>query len=126
MNNGLQESRDHVPSNMSFGAALDQRSSSPTPSNDPGLITHSLQHMRLSVIFNPVTQVHRYLPAVQEDEGGVDDDDEWDVGSYEDEDVSLAEAVLADHERPGGSHPDDGISWEETIPGLSRADGHVE
>lgn len=62
-----QESRDHVHSAMSF-TALDERSSSPTPSNDPGLITHSRQHARLSVIFNPVTQVHHYPPAVHEDE----------------------------------------------------------
>ena len=54
---------------MSSRTALDEQSSFPTPSNDPGLSTHSQQRTRLSVIFNPVTQVHHYPPAVQEDEG---------------------------------------------------------
>jgi hypothetical protein len=41
--------------------------------------------------FHPCSTVHHYPPAVWGEEEEVDNDDEWDVGSYEDEDLSLAE-----------------------------------
>jgi hypothetical protein len=59
----------------------------------------------------------------------VDDDDEWDVGGYEDEDPSLAEeAALAEQERRGGGggDSDDGMSWEEALPDRSHLPGTAE
>ena len=52
------------------------------------------------------------LPAVSGDEEEVDDDDGWDVGSYADEGLSLAEeAALAEQEhRRGGDDDSNKIS----------------
>ena len=87
-----------------------------------------MQHARRSVIFTPTLQVHRYPPAVWGDDEGVDDDDEWDVGGYEDEDPSLAEeAALAEKECRGGVDSDDGTSWDElSFRDSSRAWGRAE
>jgi hypothetical protein len=107
---------------MSSFASPNQHSPSPTLGNDPRSITRSRQHARRSVIFTPALQVHRYPPAVWGDDEEVDDDDEWDVGGYEDEDPSLAEdAALAEQERRGSGDSDDGMSWEEALPDPSRA-----
>jgi hypothetical protein len=115
MQDGLQESRDHFRNNMS---GTNQQTPSPTPANDARAAAHSRQRARRSVIFTPSLQVHRYPPAVWGDDEEVDDDDEWDVGGYEDEDPSLAEeAVLEFQERRGGGgDSDDGMSWEEALP----------
>lgn len=122
MQDGLQESRDHFRNNMPSLAGPNQQSPSPTPGNGPRVMTRSRQHARRSVIFTPALQVHRYPPAVWGDDEEVDDDDEWDVGGYEDEDPSLAEeAALAEQERS-----DDGMSWEEALPDPSRARGPAE
>src|ERR1700722_16996550 len=96
MQDGLQESRDHFRNNMSSRSG----SNSPTPGNDARVIARSRQHARRSVVFTPALSVHRYPPAVWGDDEEVDDDDEWDVGGYEDEDPSLAEdAALAEQGR---------------------------
>ena len=127
MQDGLQESRDHFRNNMSSRAGPNQQSPSPTPGNGPRVMTRSRQHARRSVIFTPALQVHRYPPAVWGDDEEVDDDDEWDVGGYEDEDPSLAEDVaLAEQERRGGGDSDDGMSWEEALPDPSRAHDPAE
>jgi len=124
MQDGLQESRDHFRNNMVSLAGPNQQSASPTPGNDPRAIARSRQHARRSVIFTPALQVHRYPPAVWGDDEEVDDDDEWDVGGYEDEDPSLAEeAALAEQERRGSGDSDDGMSWEEALPEPSRVRG---
>lgn len=123
---GLQESRDHFRNNMVSLAGPNQQSASPPPGNDPRVIPRSRQHARRSVIFTPALQVHRYPPAVWGDDEEVDDDDEWDVGGYEDEDPSLAEeAALAEQERRE-SVDSDGMSWEEALPEPSRARGPAE
>jgi len=117
MQDGLQESRDHFRNNMTSRAGPNQQSPSPTSFNDPRVLPRSRQHARRSVIFTPALQVHRYPPAVWGDDEEVDDDDEWDVGGYSDEDPSLAEdAALAEQERRGGGDSDDGMSWEEALP----------
>ena len=127
MQDGLQESRDHFRNNMSSRAGSNQRTPSPTPGNDARAIARSRQHARRSVIFTPALQVHRYPPAVWGDDEEVDDDDEWDVGGYEDEDPSLAEeAALAEQGRRGGGESDDGMSWEEALPDRSHLPGTAE
>lgn len=126
MQDGLQESRDHFRNNMSSRAGPNQQSPSPTL-NDPRVMTRSRQHARRSVIFTPILHFHRYPPAVWGDDEEVDDDDEWDVGGYEDEDPSLAEDVaLAEQERRGGGDSDDGMSWEEALPDPSRVHGAAD
>jgi len=125
MQDGLQESRNHFRDNMSSRAGSNHQTPSPTSGNDPRAIARSRQHARRSVIFTPALQVHRYPPAVWGDDEEVDDDDEWDVGGYEDEDPSLAEDVaLAEQERRGsgggGGDSDDGMSWEEPLPDAGR------
>ncbi|KAH9963289.1 hypothetical protein BC827DRAFT_1194679 [Russula dissimulans] len=121
MQDGLQESRDRFRNNMSSRAGSNHQTPSPTPGGDPRGIARSRQHARRSVIFTPALQVHRYPPAVWGDDEEVDDDDEWDVGGYEDEDPSLAEefALAAQDGRGtggGGGDSDDGMSWEEPLP----------
>jgi hypothetical protein len=123
MQDGLQESRDHFRNNMSSRSG----SNSPTPGNDARVIARSRQHARRSVVFTPALSVHRYPPAVWGDDEEVDDDDEWDVGGYEDEDPSLAEdAALAEQGRRGGGESDDGMSWEEALPDRSHLPGTAE
>ena len=102
---------------------------SPTPGGDARAIARSRQHSRRSVVFTPALQVHRYPPTVWEDDEEVNDDDEWDVGSYEDEDPSLAEeTVLAEKgcRGGGGSDSDDGMSWEEALPDQPHLPGTAE
>jgi len=119
MQDGLQESRDHFRNIMSSRTGPNQQSPFPT-SNDPRVMTPS----RRSIAFTPALQVHRYPPAAWGDDKEVDGDDEWDVGSYADEDPSLAEeAALVEQERRGGDGSDAGWSWEEALPEPSRARG---
>ena len=123
MLDALQESHDHFLNLTSSRAGSNQQSPSPTPGNEPRVMTRS----RRSIIFTPALQVHRYPPAVWGDDEEVDDDDEWDVGGYEDEVPSLAEeAALAEKERRGGDSSDDGMSWEEALSNPSRAHGPAE
>jgi len=93
-------------------------------------MTRSRQHARRSVMFIPALQVHRYPPALWgdgSDDEEEEDDEEWDVGSYKDEDPSLAEeAALAEQEPRGGGDLDDGASWEEALSDPSRAHGIAE
>jgi Ras association (RalGDS/AF-6) domain len=102
-----------------MSSGTNQQTPSPTPGNDARAVAHSRQHARRSVIFTPALQIHRYPPAVWGDDEEVDDDDEWDVGGYEDEDPSLAEeaALELQERRAGGAgDSDDGMSWEEALP----------
>jgi len=127
MRNVLQEPRDHFRKNMPPHAGPNQQAPYPTPFNDPRVITRSRRHARRSVIFTPTIQVHRYPPAVWGDDEEVNDDDEWDVGSYRNEDLSLAEeAALAEREPRGGGDSDGWMSWEEALPDPSRARGPAE
>jgi len=127
MQNALQESRNHFRNKISSHAGPNQRSPYTTPFNGPRVITRSQQHARRSVIFTPALRVHRYPPAVWGDDEAVDDEDEWDVGGYEDEDPSLAqEAALLEQERHEGGDSDSWMSWEEALPDPSRARGPAE
>ena len=117
MQDALQESRDHIRITKSSGT--NQQTPSPTPGNDARAVAQLRLHGRRSVIFTPALQVHRYPPAVWGDDEEVDDDDEWDVGGYEDEDPSLAEEVTQEMQGRhggGGGDSDDGMSWEEALP----------
>ena len=127
MLDGIQESHNRFRNDMSSRAGSDQQSSSPTSCNDPRVMTCSRRHARRSVIFILALHVHRYPPAVWGDDEEVDDDDEWDVGCYKDEDPFLAEeAALAERERRGGGDSDDGKSLEEARADPSRAHGPPE
>jgi len=127
MQDGLQESHDHFGNDMSSRAGPNQQSPSPTSRNDPRIMTRSRRHGQRSVIFTPALQVHCYPPEVWGDDEEVDDDDEWDVRGYEDEDPSLAEeAALAGQERRGGGDSGDGTGWEGFLPDPSRARGPAE
>ena len=127
MRNVLQEPRDHFRKNMPPHAGPNQQAPYPTPFNDTRVITRSRRHARHSVIFTPTIQVHRYPPAVWGDDEEVNDDDEWDVGSYRNEDPSLAEeAALAEREPRGGGDSDGWMIWEEAFTDLSRARGPAE
>jgi hypothetical protein len=88
------------------------------------------EHRTASQYFFRFSEAHRYPPAVWGDDEEVDDDDEWDVGGYEDEYPSLAEAAfsaLAEQERRGGGGDDpDGMNWEEAPLLRSHLPGTAE
>jgi len=69
---------------------------------------------RRSVAFTPSLSVHRYPPAVwNEDEDDEDDETEWDLEGYEDEDPDLADEQAQMESRLHQMEPDDGMSWED-------------
>ena len=64
--------------------------------------------------FTPSLSVHRYPPAVwNEDEEDEDDDTEWDLEGYEDEDPDLADEQAQMESQIQQMEPDDGMSWED-------------
>ncbi|KAI0059360.1 hypothetical protein BV25DRAFT_1889997 [Artomyces pyxidatus] len=117
MQNGLQESRDRFRNNMSSRTGSNQQTPSPTPGAPSDSRIAAARHARRSVIFTPALQVHRYPPAVWGEEEEEDDETEWDVGGYEDEDPSLAEEAAG----LAGERSDDGMSWEDPVPDSARA-----
>jgi len=69
---------------------------------------------RRSVAFTPSLSVHRYPPAVwNEDEDDDDDETEWDLEGYEDEDPDLADEQAQMESQLQQMEPDDGMSWED-------------
>ena len=69
---------------------------------------------RRSVAFTPSLSVHRYPPAVwNDDEEEEDDETEWDLEGYEDEDPDLADEQAQMESQMQQMEPDDGMSWED-------------
>ena len=85
-----------------------------TPSPLPGQRGLSQAAARRSVAFTPSLSVHRYPPAVwNEEEDDEDDETEWDLEGYEDEDPDLADEQAQMESRLHQMEPDDGMSWED-------------
>ncbi|KAL7281958.1 hypothetical protein ACG7TL_003425 [Trametes sanguinea] len=108
----LQESRDKL---LSSRTGSNQAN---TPSPTPGTRTASQQTRRIR--FRADFGVHRYAPAIWNDDEEEEEDVEWDDEDYEDEDPELAEDWDEHGRAPGsasapppGMEPDDGMSWED-------------
>ena len=85
-----------------------------TPSPLPGQRGVPQATGRRSVAFTPALSVHRYPPAVwNEDEDDEDDETEWDLEGYEDEDPDLADEQAQMESQLQQIEPDDGMSWED-------------
>ena len=85
-----------------------------TPSPLPGQRGVSQAASRRSVAFTPSLSVHRYPPAVwNEDEEDEDEETEWDLEGYEDEDPDLADEQAQMESQVQQMEPDDGMSWED-------------
>ena len=85
-----------------------------TPSPLPNQRGISQAAARRSVAFTPSMTVHRYPPAVwNEDEDDEDDETEWDLEGYEDEDPDLADEQAQMESQMQQMEPDDGMSWED-------------
>lgn len=76
-------------------------------------------------MFTPSLSVHRYPPAVWNEEEEEEEDVEWDDGAYEEEDPELAEEMsirqrqsqISDEHQPMDvihMEPDDGMSWDDS------------
>ncbi|KAK7684558.1 hypothetical protein QCA50_012505 [Cerrena zonata] len=115
-----EEVRDRLRENLSSRAGSNQATPSPTPGIHvrPGSRNRSRQGR--GVAFTPSFSVHRYPPAVWNDDEEEDEDIEWDDEPYEDEDPELAEEQELERQYaedtaglPQGMEPDDGMSWED-------------
>ena len=85
-----------------------------TPSPLPGQRGIAQAAARRSIAFTPSLSVHRYPPAVwNEDEEDDDDETEWDLEGYEDEDPDLADEQAQMESQLQQMEPDDGMSWED-------------
>lgn len=85
-----------------------------TPSPLPGQRGVAQATGRRSIAFTPALSVHRYPPAVwNEDEDDEDDETEWDLEGYEDEDPDLADEQAQMESQLQQMEPDDGMSWED-------------
>lgn len=112
----LEETRDRLRENVSRGG--------PSLSSSPA---EPRAKSARGVIFTAAMYVHRYPPAVWNEEDEEDEDIEWDDEDYEDEDPDLAgeqeerERAVIDSGSSGGGggagisamEPDDGMSWED-------------
>ncbi|KAK7056228.1 protein phosphatase regulator [Paramarasmius palmivorus] len=127
LQDGLQQSQDRLRQNLNN--SRQGRTDSPSGSQ-------SRLAKAKSVIFTAGLHVHRYPPAVwneeeyEEEEG--DEEDEWDIGEYEDEDPGLAaeQAVLeraaaraaasqspqsVPQQQPVVMEPDDEMQWDDRV-----------
>lgn len=113
----LEDSRDRIRDNLSSRAGSNQATPSPTPASD----ARSRQQKRIT--FNAVFQQNRYPPAIWAEEYDEDDDDdEWNVGTYElhdprllDDGEHLGSALNAQapNSPSSATEPDDDMSWED-------------
>ncbi|KAH7888215.1 hypothetical protein F5I97DRAFT_2058462 [Phlebopus sp. FC_14] len=123
----LQEDVERVRNNLSSRAG-----SHHSPSPTPGLPAGNTPRPGGSkgVMFTPALSVHRYPPAVWNEEEEEEEDVEWDDGAYEEEDPELAEEMLvrqrqsqvdrdeAQEDASMGTmlmEPDDGMSWDDSV-----------
>ncbi|KAF8554659.1 hypothetical protein OG21DRAFT_1439888 [Imleria badia] len=118
----LQEDVERVRNNLSSRTGS-HHSPSPTLGLPAG------NHPRLGtkgVMFTPALSVHRYPPAVWNEEEEEEEDVEWEDGAYEEEDPELAEEMsirtrqsqMEDQEGitvdAMQMEPDDGMSWDDS------------
>lgn len=123
----LEETRDRLRENVSRDGPRVRISPSSSPAGP-----RSTRSAR-GVSFTASMFVHRYPPAVWNEEDEEDEDVEWDDEGYEDEDPELAEeqeererAMLVDGGGGGGGGGDAGIPGMEPDDGMSWEDGAVE
>ncbi|THH32153.1 hypothetical protein EUX98_g2026 [Antrodiella citrinella] len=113
----LQATRDRLRDDLSSRAGSNQATPSPTPGAH-GARSRTRERGVRGVAFTPALSVHRYPPAVWNEEDEEDEDVEWDDEGYEDEDPDLAEEQERERELAqggplAGMEPDDGMSWED-------------
>ncbi|KAG6331524.1 hypothetical protein ID866_7566 [Astraeus odoratus] len=119
----LQEDVERVRNNLSSRAGS-HHSPSPTPGVPvpPASISYSGTK---SVMFTPSLSVHRYPPAVWNEEEEEEEDIEWDDGAYEEEDPELAEEMSIRQRQSQiqdelqqidamQMEPDDGMGWDDS------------
>lgn len=113
----LNASQDRFRNNLSS-----RNGSNGTPSPIPRGNDARTQKTK-SVMFIPSFYVHRYLPAIWNEEEEDDPNEEWDEEGYEDEDQQLATEQMDKRRAEEGSimEPDDGIGWEENAVQEIRA-----
>ncbi|KAF9236451.1 hypothetical protein BU15DRAFT_50092, partial [Melanogaster broomeanus] len=120
----IQEDVARVRINLSSRTGS-HHSPSPTPGLPAGV--HPRPGIK-GVMFTPALSVHRYPPAVWNEEDEEEEDIEWDDGAYEEEDPELAEEVsirtrqsqIQDDQESmtvGAMQmePDDGMSWDDNV-----------
>ncbi|KAG8218184.1 hypothetical protein J3R82DRAFT_3740 [Butyriboletus roseoflavus] len=118
----LQEDVERVRNNLSSRTGS-HHSPSPTPGLPAG--NHPRSGTK-GVMFTPALSVHRYPPAVWNEDEEEDEDVEWEDGAYEEEDPELAEEMsirtrqsqIEDLESltmdAMQMEPDDGMSWDDS------------
>ncbi|EGO04219.1 hypothetical protein SERLA73DRAFT_100458 [Serpula lacrymans var. lacrymans S7.3] len=121
----LQEDVERVRNNLSSRAGSNNPNTpSPTPGNQSnGIDMRTRSSQSKGVAFTPALSVHRYPPAVWNEEDEEEEDVEWDDGAYEDEDPELADEQQqlqqqqqVQNEADGMSmEPDDGMSWDDGV-----------
>ncbi|KAF9224512.1 hypothetical protein BS17DRAFT_779958 [Gyrodon lividus] len=120
----LQEDVQRVRNNLSSRAGS-HHSPSPTLGLPAGTLPRTGAR---GVMFTPALSVHRYPPAVWNEDEEEEEDVEWDDGAYEEEDPELAEdmsirtrqsQIQDDQEsmtmNPMQMEPDDGMSWDDSV-----------
>ncbi|KAF9233531.1 hypothetical protein BU15DRAFT_90308 [Melanogaster broomeanus] len=120
----IQEDVARVRINLSSRTGS-HHSPSPTPGLPAGI--HPRPGIK-GVMFTPALSVHRYPPAVWNEEDEEEEDIEWDDGAYEEEDPELAEEVsirtrqsqIQDDQESMSvgamqMEPDDGMSWDDSV-----------
>ncbi|KAH7930350.1 hypothetical protein BV22DRAFT_1101914 [Leucogyrophana mollusca] len=123
----LQEDVERVRNNLSSRAGSHNATPSPTPGamSTAGIETRPRTGSGKGVVFTPALSVHRYPPAVWNEEEEEEEDIEWDDEAYEEEDAELAEEMLVRQRSSqvrtdesigsGGMEPDDGMSWDDSV-----------
>ncbi|KAL4067101.1 hypothetical protein V8B97DRAFT_1874128 [Scleroderma yunnanense] len=118
----LQEDVERVRNNLSSRAGSHH---SPSPTLGVPATTVSYPGSR-SLKFAPSLSVHRYPPAVWNEEEEEDEDIEWDEGAYEEEDPDLADelSILQSQSQMQDEaqymdvmhmEPDDGMGWDDSV-----------
>ncbi|KAF8127243.1 hypothetical protein EV363DRAFT_1223488 [Boletus edulis] len=117
----LQEDVERVRNNLSSRTG----SHSPSPTHGLPAGTHCRPGIK-GVMFTPALSVHRYPPAVWNEDEEEEEDVEWEDGVYEEEDIELAEEMsirarqsqFEDQESmimdAMQMEPDDGMSWDDS------------
>ncbi|KAI6040673.1 hypothetical protein EDC04DRAFT_2992710 [Pisolithus marmoratus] len=118
----VQKDVERVRNNLSSRAGSHH---SPSPTLGVPAATTSCPGTK-SVMFTPSLSVHRYPPAVWNEEEEEEEDIEWDDGAYEEEDPELAEEISirerqsqiqddTQHMDLAQMEPDDGMGWDDSV-----------
>lgn len=118
----VQKDVERVRNNLSSRAGSHH---SPSPTLGVPAATTSCPGTK-SVMFTPSLSVHRYPPAVWNEEEEEEEDVEWDDGAYEEEDPELAEEISirqrqsqiqdeSQHMDITHMEPDDGMGWDDSV-----------